>query len=99
MPITLVGPLCARRGCRRPDWKDGLCHACWRLAHLFGKDPRLFAYEPLRGYADERDAVALPWARWEAQARSEGRSVADLLAQPGAIRGRAPGPGPGPDDG
>jgi len=90
MPITLVGPLCARRGCRRPDWKDGLCHACWRLAHLFGKDPRLFAYEPLQGYADERDAGALPWERWEAQPRSQGRSVASVPAPPGA-----PGPGDG----
>ena len=62
----------------------------------FGKDPRLFAYEPLHGYSDERDAVALPWARWEAQARSQDRSVADLLAAAGRVRGRVPGPGPGP---
>jgi hypothetical protein len=27
--------------------------------------PRLFAYEPLNGYADARDAVALPWDRLE----------------------------------
>ena len=25
---------------------------------MFGKDPQLFAYEPLHGFRDERDAVA-----------------------------------------
>jgi hypothetical protein len=28
---------------------------------MFGKDPLLFAYQPLDGYRDERDAVELPW--------------------------------------
>ena len=80
MGITYVGPFCARRGCRRPEWEHGLCHACARLAGLFGKDPALFAYEPLHSYGDDRDAVALPWDRWEAEARAQGRTVADLIA-------------------
>jgi hypothetical protein len=91
MPITYRGPFCARRGCRRPEWEAGLCNACARLARLFGKDPALFAYEPLHGYGDERDAVALPWARWEAEAATQGRTVADLLAD-------APPPPPPPPD-
>ena len=82
MPIVHIGSTCARRGCARPDWKDGLCSRCWRLGHLFGRDPRLFAYEPLDGYGDERDAVALPWERWEQRARAEGVPLADLIAQP-----------------
>jgi hypothetical protein len=81
MGIRFVGPLCARRDCRRPEWEDGLCVACRRLARLFGKDPGLFAYEPLRGYRDERDAVPLPWERLEAEAAAGGRSLADLLGE------------------
>ena len=81
MPIRLVGPVCARRDCRRPEWEDGLCGPCRRLARLFGKDPGLFAYEPLRGYRDGRDAVPLPWERWEAEAGFRGRTLADLLAE------------------
>jgi hypothetical protein len=81
MPIVHIGPTCARRGCTRPDWKDGLCSRCWRLAHLFGKDPQLFAYEPLDGYRDARDSVALPWERWEEQAAALGVALADLLAR------------------
>ena len=65
MPIAYTGPTCARRDCARPVWKDALCVRCWRLARLFGKDPRLFAYEPLEGWTDDRDAVALPWERLE----------------------------------
>ena len=74
MPIVSSGPLCARRGCRRPDWRrgHGLCHACTRLARLFGRDPALFAYEPLDGYRDERDTVAFAWDRWEADAQALG---------------------------
>jgi hypothetical protein len=79
--IRFVGSLCARRGCNRPSWKDGLCHACWRLARLFGKDPQLFAYEPLHPYADARDSVPLPWERWEQEARARGATLADLLAE------------------
>ncbi len=63
MPIVYTGPVCARRGCRYPQWKDGLCGRCWRLAHMFGKDPALFAYEPLDGYGDQRDAIEWPWQR------------------------------------
>ena len=80
VPIVSTGPVCSRRDCQRPDWKDGLCSRCWRLAHLFGKDPAMFAYEPLNGYRDARDTVALPWEGLEAQARARGVTVADLLA-------------------
>ena len=55
---------------------------CWRLARLFGKDPGLFAYEPLDGYRGPRDAVPLPWESWEKEAGASGRSVADLFASP-----------------
>jgi hypothetical protein len=68
--------------CSRPDWTDGLCSRCWRVCRLFGRDPRLFTYEPLDGYRDERDAVGLPWERWESEARAGGASLADLLARP-----------------
>jgi hypothetical protein len=88
MPIVSVGPVCARRGCTRPEWKDGLCARCWRLAALFGRDPGLFAYEPLDGYADERDAVPLPWDDLEREAGARGVPVADLMARrgPGSAR-------------
>ena len=72
MPIAYTGSTCARRDCARPEWKDGLCGRCWRLAAFFGKDPRLFAYEPLDGYRDERDTVAFAWDRWEADAQALG---------------------------
>ena len=62
MPVTHYGPLCARPGCRRPDWEDGLCHACRRLARMFGRDPHLFAYVPLHFEPD-----ALPWDEWQAE--------------------------------
>lgn len=65
MPIVSTGPTCARRGCTRPEWKDGLCNPCWRLARMFHRDPRLFAYEPADGWKDPHDAVALPWERLE----------------------------------
>jgi hypothetical protein len=65
VPIEFVGQLCARRGCGRPHWKDGLCNRCWRFAKLFGKDPRMLAYMPLGGWADEKDAVEMPWEEWE----------------------------------
>ena len=65
MPITYTGSTCARRDCARPEWKDGLCGRCWRLAALFGRDPALFAYEPLHGYEGDRDAVGLPWDQLE----------------------------------
>ena len=66
MPIAYTGSTCARRDCSRPEWKDSLCGGrCWRLAAFFGKDPRMFADEPLHGYDDARDAVALPWDRLE----------------------------------
>jgi hypothetical protein len=59
VPVKLTGPLCARRGCRRPLWKDELCSRCWRFGNLFQKPPDLLAYQPLDGYADDRDAVEL----------------------------------------
>jgi hypothetical protein len=76
VPIEFVGQLCARRGCSRPHWKDGLCNRCWRFAKLFGKDPLLLAYQPL-----DTDAVELPWEEWENQARERGIDVADLIAE------------------
>jgi hypothetical protein len=74
VPIELVGRLCARPGCSRPHWKDGLCNRCWRFANLFKKDPRLLAYKSLDG-----DTVELPWDRWENEARERGIDVVDLL--------------------
>jgi len=82
VPITYSGPLCKRRDCRGPAWRDRLCADCWRLARLFNKDPKLFVYEPRYGYKDERDAVELPWAEWEQNAGGGG--VADLFARPSA---------------
>lgn len=73
----------ARRGCRRPNWRDGLCHACWRLAVLFKKDPRMFAYKPLDDYGDERDAVEFPWEEWEREARGRGLDLTDVIARAG----------------
>jgi hypothetical protein len=65
VPIAFTGSTCARRDCPRPLWSDGLCVRCWRLARLFGKDPRMFAYEPLNGWTDACDTVSLPWAELE----------------------------------
>lgn len=91
MPIKPVGPFCARRGCERAAWKDALCCRCWRLAKLFEKDPRMFAYEPLGGYVDERDAVELPWERWQAEAEARDADVVSLFAEgaPDSGRGEA----------
>ncbi len=80
MPITFIGPVCARPGCRCTIWKDRLCANCWRLARLFGKDTEMFAYQPLDGYRDERDAVELPWELWEREADTRGLGLADLFA-------------------
>jgi hypothetical protein len=88
MPVVSIGPTCGRRGCARPEWKDRLCARCWRLAQLFGRDPHLFAYEPLHGYADARDAVELPWDELEREALARGVAPADVIAR---------GPGPGAD--
>jgi hypothetical protein len=67
VPIAFTGATCARRDCPRPLWKDDLCVRCWRLGRLFGRDPGMFAYEPLNGYADAHDTVALPWDRLEGE--------------------------------
>ncbi len=80
MPIAYTGSICERRDCARPCWKDGLCVRCWRLAYLFGKDPALFAYEPLHGWTDARDAVPLPWDDLEREAARRGVALADLFA-------------------
>ncbi|MBA2430322.1 MAG: hypothetical protein H0V55_11450 [Thermoleophilaceae bacterium] len=80
-PITYTGPMCARPDCSRTAWRDGLCVYCWRLAYLFGKDPKMFAYQPLQGYGDERSAVELPWEEWEREAQHRGRGLADLFAE------------------
>jgi hypothetical protein len=87
MPITFIGPVCARPGCRRPPWKDRLCANCWRLARLFSKDVEMFAYQPLHGYRDDRDAVELPWELWERDADARGLGLAELFAEaPGGQR-------------
>jgi len=78
--VLTTDNVCVRRGCGRPLWKDELCVRCWRLCQLFSKDVRMFAYEPLDGYRDERDAVELPWEHWEQQAGARG--VVDLFAEP-----------------
>ncbi len=80
MTIVRIGPTCVRRGCERPPWKDALCGRCWRLAKLFGKDPGMFAYEPMGGYRDARDAVELPWERWQDEARAHGGDIVSLFA-------------------
>ena len=46
---------------------------------MFAKDPALFAYEPLHGYADALDAVEWPWERLEQEARERGVALADLV--------------------
>ena len=43
----------------------------------------MFAYEPLNGYADARDSVALPWEALEAEAEARGMALADVLARLG----------------
>ena len=79
MAIVATGPVCARRSCARPLWKDDLCGRCWRLAHMFGKDTRMFAYHPVDGFSDPSDAVAWPWERWEREAAARGSTVVDAL--------------------
>ena len=46
------------------------------------KDPRMFAYELIGGY---RDAVELPWARWQEQAGAGGGDIVSLFATSPAI--------------
>jgi hypothetical protein len=87
VPITFVGRVCARRGCKRPHYKDGLCNRCWRFAVLFHKDPHMLAYKPLDGYHGGQDAVELPWDEWENEARARDVNVVDLLLE------QPPGPG------
>jgi hypothetical protein len=89
VPISYTGSLCARRGCSRPEWKDALCGRCWRLAKLFGRDPLLFAYEPVHGWDGDTDAVALPWEKLEREAAARGLDIADLLGRrpPGEATG------------
>jgi len=50
----------------------------------------MFAYEPLDRYKDDRDAVELPWERWEQEARHRGGGVADLFAGAPAADGSEP---------
>jgi hypothetical protein len=62
--------------------EEPLCGPCLHLARLFKREPRMFAYEPVHGYHHERDAVELPWERWEGEAGAQGKSLADLIAEP-----------------
>ncbi|MGI8440698.1 MAG: hypothetical protein ACR2NV_11000 [Thermoleophilaceae bacterium] len=57
-----------------------------------GKDPHMFAYEPLHGWGHDRDAVELPWERWEQEAATSGRGVVDLFAEP-PVEDGPPAPG------
>ncbi len=41
----------------------------------------MFAFVPLHGYADDRDAVELPWERLGEEAEARDISVADVLAE------------------
>jgi hypothetical protein len=61
VPVELVGPFCARRGCHRPLWKDDLCARCWRFGRVFNKPPELLAHQPVDGFTDEHDAPELSW--------------------------------------
>jgi hypothetical protein len=61
VPVELVGPFCARRGCHRPRWKDDLCARCWRFGRVFNKPPELLAHQPVDGFTDEHDAPELSW--------------------------------------
>jgi hypothetical protein len=61
VPVRLVGPICARRGCSRPEWSDGLCARCWRFGQVFAKPPELLVHQPLDGFKDDQDAPELPW--------------------------------------
>ncbi len=70
-------------------WKAPLCAYCWRLARFLEKDPEMFAYVPLHGYRDGRDAVELPWEHWEHEAEAGDRSIADLFMEAPA-EGRSP---------
>jgi hypothetical protein len=94
VPIVYTGSLCARRGCPRPVWKDGLCSRCWRLARLFGRDPQMFAFEPLHGYRGARDAPQLPWEHWEAEAGARGVGLAELIGESPAGGGSDADPPP-----
>lgn len=47
----------------------------------------MFAYEPMYGYRDQRDAVELPWGRWEEEARARGVAIVDILAEGDASGG------------
>ena len=40
----------------------------------------MFAYEPIGGYRDARDAVELPWERWQEQAGARGGDIVSLFA-------------------
>lgn len=52
----------------------------------------MFAYEPLHGWGHDRDAVELPWERWEQEAATSGRGVVDLFAEP-PVEDGPPAPG------
>jgi hypothetical protein len=59
---------------------------------MFRRDPKMFAYEPLRGYGeDRRAAVELPWEEWSREAGARGIGVADLFATAAGEDGPAPG--------
>jgi len=46
----------------------------------------MFAYAPLDGYCDDRDAVEFPWERWEQEVGAQGRGLADWFADMPAPR-------------
>jgi len=54
---------------------------------MFGRDPRVFAYEPLDGYTGARDAVPLPCNELERGGPGTGRRAGDLIARRPGERG------------
>ncbi len=47
----------------------------------------MFAYEPPSGYRDERDAVELPWERWQQEASARGGDIVSLFVEDSETEG------------
>jgi hypothetical protein len=79
MTIIRIGPACERPGCNRPVMEFGLCGPCLRLCRAMGRDPELFASEPLRGAAGHDQPTAPDWDELEREAARRGLSLAELI--------------------